>query len=240
MIPSFFSFSLAGNEASTTSTAMLQTPVREDRAEVTPKTFENDFKDRYDNSSYVYEENPSDGWFTRLVDWIERTIQDWFDFETRQQASDFLETAKNVFYIIVIILVVFFIVRAVMNGEGRWVFGKRSDRHIVRYEDVETYIYDTDFNTLIASAVENKDYRLAIRFQYLNMLKKLNDAEVIAYDPEKTNFEYTYEIKNDATREQFQYTSYIYNYVWYGEFEIDEVQYQHVKDSFNILKGAAA
>jgi hypothetical protein len=241
MIQAFFSISLAGNVATVSSIDTPQTPVREDRANVTPKTFEDDFKERYDGSEYVYEEEASDGWFTRLVDWIERKIQEWFDFETRQQASDLVDTIKNIFYVIVIILVVFFIVRAIMNGEGRWVFGKRSDRRIVHYEDVETDIHTTDFNTLIAQAVENTDFRLAIRYQYLNMLKKLSEAEVISYDPEKTNFEYTYEIKNPATREQFQYTSYLYNYVWYGEFDIDKAQYDQAKSSFNVLlKNTAA
>ena len=152
-----------------------------------------------------------------------------------------MEKAVNIFYVIVIILVVFFIVRAMMNGEGRWVFGRRSDRRIVRYEDIDTDIHETDFNQLLRDAEAEKDFRMAIRFQYLNMLKQLSSAEIIDFDPEKTNLDYTYEIKDEGVREQFQYTSYLYNYVWYGDFEINEAQYEKARESFTILlKNVAA
>lgn len=233
----------AANATATAATTLQQqTPVKEDRSYIQPKKYDDDFKERYEGSEYEYnsEEN-GEGWFSRFIDWLEETIQDWFDFGTRQEASDFVKDAVNIFYVIVIILVVFFIVRAMMNGEGRWVFGKRSDRRIVRYEDIDTDIHETDFNQLIKEAVAKKDFRLAIRFQYLNMLKRLSAAEVIEFDPEKTNLDYTYEITNEAVREQFQYTSYLYNYVWYGEFDIDEAQYEKAKESFSILlKNVAA
>ncbi|MCH2196383.1 hypothetical protein [Kordia sp.] len=128
-----------------------------------------------------------------------------------------------------------------MNGEGRWVFGKQSTRRKINFEDVDTDILITDFDTLIAEAAQKGDYRLAIRYQYLNMLKKFNIAQVIVFDPEKTNLDYTYEITNDGLREQFQYTSYLYNYAWYGEFDINEAQYEKAQESFQVLlKNVAA
>ncbi|WP_420572656.1 DUF4129 domain-containing protein [Kordia sp.] len=231
---------LAGS-VSYAATITPQQNVIEDTSDVMPKTYEEDFKDRYDSSEYVYEQEKSDGWFTRFVDWLERTIQSIFDFDSRQKASDFISDLTDIFYVVLIIVVVFFIVRAIMNGEGRWVFGKRSDKKIIRHEDVETNIHVVDFQKLISEAVTNRDYRLAIRYQYLNMLKKLSASEIISYDPEKTNLDYTYEIKNDSLREQFQYTSYLYNYVWYGEFSIDKAQYEQALESFSlILKNNAA
>ncbi|MEM6721799.1 MAG: DUF4129 domain-containing protein [Bacteroidota bacterium] len=223
---------LAGNEVAD----IQQTPVKEDRSYIQPKKYDNDFKERYQSEAYEYStEKVEDGWLSRVIDWIEETVQDWFDFGTRKEASDFVEDAVNIFYVIVIILVVFFIVKSMMNGEGRWVFGKRSDRRIVRYEDVDRNIHETNFTELINEALTKSDFRLAVRFQYLNMLKQLSAAEIIAFDPEKTNLDYTYEIQDESLREQFQYTSYLYNYVWYGEFDIDEAQYEKAQESFNIL-----
>ncbi len=219
-----------------TATSMRQTlPIQEDTTNVQPRTFEDDFKDNYSSSEYAYETEKTDGWFTRLVDWIERKIDELFDLGSRKKAGEYLETIKLIFYGLIIIAVVYFIVRAVMNGEGRWVFGKRSDKKLIEHEDVETNIHIVDFDALISEATINNDYRLAVRYQYLNMLKKMSNHEIISYDPEKTNLDYTYEIKNDTLREQFQYASYLYNYIWYGEFIIDKAQYNNASDSFNVL-----
>ena len=226
---------LLGTLLATAAIARQTLPIQEDTTNVEPRTFEDDFKDTYDSSDYVYEVEQSDGWFTRLVEWLEQKIEELFNLSSRKKASEYLRTMKLIFYGVIIILVVYFIVRAIMNGEGRWVFGKRSDKKLVQYEDIETNIHIVDFEALISEATINNDYRLAVRYQYLNMLKKMSTYEVISYDPEKTNLDYTYEIKNDTLREQFQYASYLYNYIWYGEFIIDKIQYNKASDSFNVL-----
>jgi hypothetical protein len=247
----FFIFFLSGicslslhaeHIATAETTFMQQTPVQEDDSYIEPKEYDGNFKERYASEEFEYDQEKQEaGWLSNFIDWIETTVQDWFDFGTRKEASEFVQNALNIFYVIIIIVVVFFIVRTMMNGEGRWVFGKRSDRRIIRHEDIDTNIHSADFNKLIQEAESNGNYRLAIRFQYLNMLKQLSDSEIISFDPEKTNLDYTYEIKEEALREQFQYTSYVYNYVWYGEFEINEAQYQKAKESFTVvLKKAAA
>lgn len=224
-----------GTILATEANPQQELPLLEDTSEVTPRTFENDFKEDYQGSEYVYEIEQTDGWFSRLVDWMERKLNDLFNLGSRKKAAALLDTLKLIFYGLIIIAVVYFIVRAIMNGEGRWVFGRRSDKNIVQHEDVETNIHVVDFDKLISEAIQNSDYRLAVRYQYLNMLKKMSTNEVISYDPEKTNLEYTYEIKNDALREQFQYASYLYNYIWYGEFIIDKSQYDKASNSFTVL-----
>ncbi len=237
----FCLISLSGSISYAANTFEQKQVVPQDTSEVTPKNFEEDFQERYNSSDYIYEQEKNEGWFTRFINWLEAWIEDVFDFESRNEAADFLDSLKNIFYVVIIIMVVFFIVRAIMNGEGRWIFGKRSDKKSIHHEDLETNIHTVNFTKLISEAIANNDYRLAIRYQYLQMLKKMSAAEIISYDPEKTNLEYTYEIKNDAIRAQFQYTSYIYNYVWYGEFSIDKTQYEQVQTAFDlILKNTAA
>ncbi|WP_156168899.1 hypothetical protein [Kordia jejudonensis] len=217
------------------ATMLRQLPIQEDTSNVQPREFEDDFKDAYTSSDYVYEVEKTDGAFTRLVNWAERQIDELFNLGSRKKAGKYLEVFKLIFYGLIIIAVVYFIVRAIMNGEGRWVFGRRSDKKLITHEDVETNIHVVNFEALIAEATSNNDYRLAVRYQYLNMLKKMSNYEIISYDPEKTNLEYTYEIKDDAIRKQFQYASYLYNYIWYGEFMIDSTEYNKASESFNVL-----
>ncbi len=235
------SFLFLGTMLATASAVRQMLPLQEDSSDVQPRTFEDNFKDTYDGSEYVYEIEKTDGWFTRLVNWLERQIDELFNLGSRKKAAKYLNVVKLIFYGLIIVAVVYFIVRAIMNGEGRWVFGKRSDKKLIEHEDVETNIHIVDFDALIKEATTNNDYRLAVRYQYLNMLKKMSNYEIISYDPEKTNLDYTYEITDETLREQFQYTSYLYNYVWYGEFDINETQYQKAQESFNVLlKNVAA
>ncbi len=229
------SFLFLGTMLATASAVRQMLPLQEDSSDVQPRTFEDNFKDTYDGSEYVYEIEKTDGWFTRLVNWLERQIDELFNLGSRKKAAKYLNVVKLIFYGLIIVAVVYFIVRAIMNGEGRWVFGKRSDKKLIEHEDVETNIHIVDFDALIKEATINNDYRLAVRYQYLNMLKKMSNYEIISYDPEKTNLEYTYEIKNESLREQFQYASYLYNYIWYGEFIIDQTQYNKASNSFNVL-----
>jgi len=52
---------------------------------------------------------------------------------------------------------------------------------------------------------------------------------------DKTNNDYLNEIKDSQTKSLFKRVSYIYDYVWYGEFPIDETGFNKNKNDFNQL-----
>ena len=54
----------------------------------------------------------------------------------------------------------------------------------------------------------------------------------IEWDIEKTNSDYLYELQNPVYKEDFTYLSYLYNYIWYGEFEIDETTFNKAENRF--------
>jgi hypothetical protein len=63
-------------------------------------------------------------------------------------------------------------------------------------------------------------------------LKKMSDSGIIEWHPEKTSTEYSYEIKNGQTKENFGYLSYLYNNIWYGEFEVTNEIFEKTKNAF--------
>ena len=69
---------------------------------------------------------------------------------------------------------------------------------------------------------------------YLWLLKDLKESELIVWLPEKTNADYLSELKQEALRKQFSYLSYLYNYIWYGEFSITDEDYLSAKKAFLI------
>lgn len=93
-------------------------------------------------------------------------------------------------------------------------------------------IADLDLEALLNNAIKENNYRLAIRYYYLLILKQLSVKKIIKYDKDKTNSEYEFEITNQKLRKEFSYLSYIYAYVWYGEFSLDENDFKSAKDKY--------
>ncbi len=193
----------------------------------------NDLREKYNSDEFIYERSvEQSGWWTRFKKWLSDFFSDLFEFESEAEASDAVSAFLNIFFIILFILVVFFIAKAIINREGNWVFGKSSDKNIIPVIDVETNIHATDFKSLIQSAESENNFRLAVRYYYLWLLKTLSEAELIEYDVEKTNSDYYLELENEDVRNEFSYTSYLYNYIWYGEFNIDQPQFEKAKKAY--------
>lgn len=202
------------------------------------KRYFHNLKDTYTGEDFIYERNiESSGWWTRFKHWLNDWFKDLFNLKSQGQTSNITDIAIKIAGVIIFILVIYFIFKAVMNNEGSWVFGKSSDKNIIPVTDIETNIQTTDFRTLIATAESENNYRLAIRYYYLLLLKDLTNSEIIEYDVEKTNSDYQNEIIIEDIKNKFSYTSYLYNYIWYGEFDVDDVQFNKAKNAFiNFLK----
>ena len=98
-------------------------------------------------------------------------------------------------------------------------------------EDIITS--ESDFDQLIRQALRAGNFRLAIRYQYLKTLHKLAAKEYLALAPDKTNYQYVTEIKNNELKKEFAALTLSYEYVWYGEFAIEEPLYQKLERGFS-------
>lgn len=104
------------------------------------------------------------------------------------------------------------------------------------YSVKDENIHELNFVDEIDMAVEQKDYKRAIRLVYLYALKLLSDQKIIEWRPSKTNHDYLYEIQNYGFQQQFSTLSYYFEYVWYGDFQAEETQFREMKAAFSGLK----
>ncbi len=196
----------------------------------------NDLKETYNDDDFIYERTvENSGWWTRFKQWLSDKFRSLFNIKNAGQASRMTDLAIKIGGVILFVLVIYFIFRAIVNKEGAWVFGKSSDKSIIPVTDIEANIHATNFKNLIAEAEENSNYRLAVRYYYLWLLKKLSTAEIIHYDVEKTNNDYRNEIETPKVKKEFAYTSYLYNYIWYGEFDVNDEQFSKAKRAFEVF-----
>jgi hypothetical protein len=67
----------------------------------------------------------------------------------------------------------------------------------------------------------------------LKLLKKLTDNNLIKWQIDKTNRDYSIELSNSKYTNQFNQLSLVYEYIWYGDFKLNETIYKDTINQFN-------
>lgn len=204
-----------------------------DSATIELKPFAKNFKKKYTEKEFIYEfKTPEKNAWDRFKEWLANFFKNIFSFTDNKTATNFVDILLRVIAILIVVVVIYMIVKAIMNKEGQWIFGKNSDKKIINYDEIEKNLHLVDFEKLIQNSLNSDEKRLTIRYYYLWLLKKMSNNQIIEWDVEKTNSDYLYEIKNEAQKEEFAYLSYLYNNIWYGEFELDETTFTKAKNAF--------
>jgi hypothetical protein len=95
-----------------------------------------------------------------------------------------------------------------------------------------------EFVSEIDAAIARGDYRRASRLLYLRLLKQLSDAGRIVWKPEKTNHDYLRELGSNDLARSFARVTLLFDYIWYGDFHIDEPTFQQVRGAFENVGSA--
>lgn len=207
--------------------------IKIDSSKIEELRFEPSFKEKYNSDDFVYEEKTKEqNFWDRFKEWLSSILEKIFGFTNNKSAMNVVDILLNTLAVFIILFVVYLIVKSILNKEGKWVFGKNSDRRLINYDEIEKNLHLVDFEKLIQQSIQSGEKRLTIRYYYLWLLKKMYAKQIIEWDAEKTNSDYLYEIKNETFKNDFAYLSYLYNYIWYGEFEIDEIAFEKARKAF--------
>lgn len=153
-----------------------------------------------------------------------------------------LGTGGGIFFIILLVAVVAFVIYQMVKGGGFKTIKKDKSKEAIMTslddDQIVNVLTKKETEDLIQQAVNNGDFRRAVRLLYLASLKMLTDSKMISWEPNKTNSDYMYEIKNRDLRNMFKDTTLYYDYIWYGDREVDAGLFQKVHQSFNKFTGA--
>jgi hypothetical protein len=89
-----------------------------------------------------------------------------------------------------------------------------------------------DPDVLLRNAIRAGNYRLAVRYLYLQVLDKLAERKVIEINSNKTNYEYVLEVRKHKFANEFASLTLKYEYVWYGEYPVDGKLFEQIQSSF--------
>lgn len=108
----------------------------------------------------------------------------------------------------------------------------------VSTEELDIQAVNTiDLSAQIEKCIQDKNYRLAVRYYYLWAMKILNEAHLIEFNIDKTNQDYTRELsrKNTVSRERlglFIQCTHYYEYLWFGNFLVSEPAFLTIEKTF--------
>lgn len=204
---------------------------------VNKRNFPYNLKKKYYGSDFSYTAtSPKESLWSRMMRRLSNFLRKFFGEADTAKAGNITVIVLRLLAIAVIGTVVYFIVKFILSKKGNLLLSKRNQKITVGEEPLPENIHEINFPAEIARFETEKNYRFAIRYQFLMVLKKLADRNIIEWQPEKTNREYSAEIADRDRREKFDGLAYIFNYVWYGEFDITSADYANFKTKFSSLQ----
>jgi len=170
-------------------------------------------------------------------DWISK-IKNWFNQQLAAlSSSKTYSTIIDILYYGLMFIALILIIRGLIKADKRGLlFGKINTQKIKMVERKED-INSLDFDQLIISAIDSNNYKLAVRYLFLKSLQKLSDRGFIELKNNKTNYQYISEISNNNIASVFRHTTLRFEWIWYGNFPIDENIMKSSKKEFNELFG---
>ncbi len=202
-----------------------------------PRSFQSNFKSKYKGEEFDYTlVKPKESIMERMFRRLSQVLSTIFGKMEPIKAESIARTLLRLLVIAIVAFLLYFLVRFLASKDGNLFFSKKNKKLRIASQDLHENIHEIDFQKTIAEYEAKREWRFAIRYQFLLVLKKLSDQKIIDWNPEKTNKDYLKEISNKGEKEAFQKLIYIFDHVWYGEFDIDDARYEVFKSEFKNFK----
>ncbi|HWY37885.1 MAG TPA: hypothetical protein VNY73_04960, partial [Bacteroidia bacterium] len=169
-------------------------------------------KEVFSDKDFAYHEDAkeSKNWLRAFIDWLMENLFGKMSVESSARAWQII---KWTFIGLFIAGVIFIILRSKFRGLFRGDSKKLSG---ASFTDLPEDIESVNIDKLIEEALQNGNYRLAVRWCFLKALQSLNENKLITWRPSKTNIDYGHELQNVNLRQNFDKLSYVFEHVWYG------------------------
>lgn len=184
--------------------------------------FRASWKEDYKRPAFDYKENKIE---ENSVNWS----LDW-DFSGFFDVLVFI--AKIIGYGL-ILLVIFILIRGLFTDAGFSLNSFKSAKKNYNEVDNQELNIDEDWLSKAYDAKLNGNLKLSIRYYFLAYLKQLHQENHIDFHGDKSNREYRYEIVDTNVKSEFDLLSRVFDYCWYGDFDISSEHFGKVEVIFN-------
>ena len=203
------------------------------QSDIYTKKMESGFQKKYQGEEFDYNKiKPHDSLWNRIERRINQLIHTIFGKIDPLSQLQYIAIGVRVIAILLVSIALYFLIKFLASKNGNLLFSKKNKPHKIDGFDLQENIHEINFAQEIAQCEIEKKYRLAIRYRFLWMLKKLNDQKIIQWDIEKTNLDFVKELQPSPHLKSFVQLVHIFDFVWYGDFHINEGQYAQYKKQF--------
>jgi hypothetical protein len=226
---SFFCLLLISNAYPANDTSSTQQAVHYDSAILTVRKIPSEELNKLlSDPDYGYNEvsKPNKTIFSRFLEWLSRKLGN-------ELSSDGGEISITVLEYLFIAAAIGLIIFLLLQNNIRSIFYGKSATTTLDFKESIEDINEINFDQRIADEVMKKDFRRAIRLHFLKVIKELSDQKLISWQLDKTNSDYSRELKNTRYSPQFEELIRLYEYIWYGDFKLDETTFLVVVQKFN-------
>ena len=178
--------------------------------------------------NYNNEQPEPDDWISKIKNWIEEQLAGMNSSKTFSTIIDYL-------YYGLMFLALILIVRGLIGADRRGIIFGKINKEELKLVESEEEISSLNFDQLITSAIDSKNFKLAVRYLFLKSLQQLSENAIIELRNNKTNYQYLSEIKNNQIANVFQKTTSLFEWVWYGNFPVDDKILKSSRNEFNQL-----
>lgn len=198
---------------------------------VNVRTIDESRFEKYKNDpdfNYRLNKKQSDDWITKLKNWIQQQLG------SLTTSKSFAVLFDYVYYALAV-LALLIIIRGFIKADRSGIFFGKISRNNLKLTNIREDIDKLDFEELISSAIDSRQYKLAVRYLFLKSLKLLSDKKIIEVKNHKTNSQYLFEIKDKKIANSFKNAVRRFEWIWYGDFPVDDMIMKASKHEFNNL-----
>lgn len=197
-------------------------------------TFEEGFEEEYlSQKAYHYEEVQREkNWFEQVK---QRLANAWDRFWAALWDAPVVSGFWHIFsqlapYFLILVLMALLVWLAMKYNSGG---SEHRKIGFAKLSPEEILLKSNNLSALAAEAIQNQDFRLALRYRYLLVLQQLIKRKLIVWKSSKTNYDYQKELRETPFQGPFSEVTRVYNFVWYGHFDLDAKTFEDLEPAFN-------
>ena len=201
---------------------------------VQERHFEENLNEKYSGSKFKYIEEEVDPEAEKEKDPLTKEKEE--AQLSMSLTNGFLFFVKYIFPYLLGLVVIYIILKTFIGVDVDFWKSNHKNKSVKKDLVYEDEIDKHDYEALLQKALKQKNYRIAIRYYYLITLQLMADKNLIEPHKDKTNADYLFEFQSHELNKDFYHLSYIFSYVWYGEFLLDEFSFKTAEQKYQSFR----
>lgn len=197
-------------------------------APVTPiKISDEDLQPYRNNSDFDYVSSEGLSWIALFWEWLKRVIRNILEAIFGDLIPESaLQFIFSILPYVAIAVLLFIFYKLILKGLLKGYATPAPQTGSVQLTDDEKLIREADLPALQNEALQQNNFRLALRYGYLMVIKNLSESGKIKRTPDKTNTDYLHELTDTPFESTFARLTHWYDYIWYGNMPLDAARYE--------------